>query len=946
MKIKWLTVVLFLIGASVPRAIGLADGLVPSAKPIQTFEDQVSEVAPAWTKLGRVLIEVNTQPSLSPQDRAKLTAAYAVDMTLVSGPEAVANAYGYVPQWFGHILAITPPAMTVLNTDPSLSELPLNELATASPQQFLLRSLTQAQFTLLATTGLGMNDLTPDQQALFRALLPDPFRIISSDAVPPQGSPDDAKLSHGALLGRIKQEQAAMNAYSQEIITVPPDDVLSQVRLHAYLNQEFDLDSPSQGSFGFENHGMGYYSSGDRKLVSGDDLGPGVLNPAAARLAGLLKTQTPNVPKQGDLNWRNQSLASQVSVNGLKTVDDLVNAIAHATHLELYADPNYGADPLLIAGDVKTKYAAGELLQALSLCVCGTWRQVGPAYVLTDDIPGLGARRQFNQDIVQGWTNRLTDADKDVQSRLSDLNWLNNLYTFPGDTGDLTKDQLLAICSKGAHPSGTVKWLDLPPNVQAALQKTISDEATLENFVPEDAAAFNAILGAIKPDSSVEVDADIELALELPNTGSMSLSEYRVDDPNRRVEDAPHSPGPITLTQAVRGVLCAPRTPAEARKVVDLLPSLGLNTLFLDVFSNGRSYFENTAIPPETDSAAGVLDAALAEASSKNISVYAVIDTFCWRKDGASARPAIWLSQFDEDLNIFGEPSHKGVQRRLRQNAIWLYNPDAAKDMLENAGSEGWVSPADESVRETLPQLVKQLAETHGLAGLIFQDTAPPGYGGSIAVEDGTLDLGYTLANRLSFLRLHHADPIDLGGSPSAWFQVPNGSESNFDLSIPGFGGYAAPLGGDGVYMAAPGMSSSEDIGTWYKFRIDADMAALKQCFLSARSANAKLPLFMRERVQGYTIDPWTDPAMADQITSAAVTANPYSYVNSATMLTLPINDILSNEPGSLTWEINGWYDQIGRGKAGGIVLDMETANDGEQALALVEKLQPYLQAN
>jgi hypothetical protein len=96
---------------------------------------------------------------------------------------AAANSYVAVP--FGRVLAIAPATATVLNTDPALVELPLGQLEAIHPLQFLLGSLTQAQFSLLATTGLGMADMTSDQQALFRAMIPALFQVVSSDYAPP-----------------------------------------------------------------------------------------------------------------------------------------------------------------------------------------------------------------------------------------------------------------------------------------------------------------------------------------------------------------------------------------------------------------------------------------------------------------------------------------------------------------------------------------------------------------------------------------------------------------------------------------------------------------------------------------------------------------------------------------------------------------------------------------
>ncbi len=53
---------------------------------------------------------------------------------------------------------------------------------------------------------------------------------------------------------------------------------------------------------------------------------------------------------------------------------------------------------------------------------------------------------------------------------------------------------------------------------------------------------------------------------------------------------------------------------------------MGYNTLLLDVFYNGQTYFPNNMIAPETKEASGVLDAAVKEAAIKHIALYPVMD--------------------------------------------------------------------------------------------------------------------------------------------------------------------------------------------------------------------------------------------------------------------------------------------------------------------------------
>lgn len=295
-----------------------------------------------------------------------------------------------------------------------------------------------------------------------------------------------------------------------------------------------------------------------------------------------------------------------------------------------------------------------------------------------------------------------------------------------------------------------MEWKDLPSTVQAALLKQMTRQTTREGTEASDNGAILWIVRSIKPDKDVDVSENVETAFELPGTGIMSFREYRVNASYSEPSGFQSSPAKLVLSEGVRGVLCAPKTADEARKTVDMLPDLGLNTLFLDVFSNGRTYFANKGIPPETKQAGDVLPAALDEAATKHIAVYAVVDTLCWRKDGESSRPAPWPAGFDESLNVFGEPSGMGVQRRIRQHAVRTYGSDSAQIVEDGAGSCGWADPQDTSVRKVLPALIQDLAAVPGLARLVFQDTAPPGYFGLPDNEGISLGLGYTLSIRLA----------------------------------------------------------------------------------------------------------------------------------------------------------------------------------------------------
>jgi len=558
--------------------------------------------------------------------------------------------YGRLGGWFGHVYALAPPTMTVLNTSPALADLPLGDLAGQHPETYLLGLLTEDQLRQMGTTGLAYADMSVDQQSLMRAMLPEPLEIIPANAALPKDG-------------------------ASQIRKIGGNDLFTSLRLHGFLTSDFFAHAPS--GFGIGDTRGSLETTGAYKLPFG-----GYSNRAARGKAteNILRADMPNVLKAGDFNWNRRDLEHPVSLPGVKTVDDLMGRLAKATGLELYADTHYGRQTVLIAGSAKASVAAGDVMQALALCVCGAWRQVGPAYVLTDDVQGLGFRQQFLAEIGQTWSNRLSQAGKDAGSHLQALDWLHALSFAPGDIGALSPEQINGSQNEAGTNKRNLPWKALPPVLQESLRDQFLHYGDNAHEMPEIVKMgedMKAAAQTITPHTSVETTISIRLAVSLPGTGAMMLYDvYKVQPTETDSEAAPakdKTPAPansIVLDKPLRGVLCAPKTADEARAVVARLPKMGLNTLFLDVFTNGRAYFPNTVLTPASDKATGVLQAALDAAKPLHIPVYAVLDTLCWRKDGLALHPLPWPKGYEEDLTISGETPDRAIQRRVAANSL------------------------------------------------------------------------------------------------------------------------------------------------------------------------------------------------------------------------------------------------------------------------------------
>ena len=327
----------------------------------------------------------------------------------------------------------------------------------------------------------------------------------------------------------------------------------------------------------------------------------------------------------------------------------------------------------------------------------------------------------------------------------------------------------------------------------------------------------------------------------------------------------------------------------------------GFPFLMLDVFTGGKTYFPNDLLPPASPEAGGVLQAALDTAKPLGIPVYAVIDTFCWRKNGDSPHPSAWPVGYTEDLTVQGETADAASRRQ--PPLVGMGNSTEEYTQAQHRG-QSWVSPTDPAVRRLLPALVRVVAGTKGLAGLAFQDTLPPGTVEAQSSPSGD-EVGFLPASRLAYLRAYHVDPIDLGPGISSVYG-----------SFKGSADFMAPV----VIPTFPAHPPQGRYSVWNKGLIQADRSLLAQCFLAARTSAPALPLTIREPNLGLWFSPWKTPTTpkpvsADQIddfkpSSGTIPCLPFSLARptDAAFLSTVLTDDSSkpspNDPGHLVFDL------------------------------------------
>jgi len=520
----------------------------------------------------------------------------------------------------GHVAVLAPRTMTVLSppaSDSTSASMPLDDAL-----RIFLDSLTADQWRQ-AVSGAALTDFTGLQQKLFNELVARPLDIAPGSFAAPGGEGEE-RVQWGEV-------------YNSAVLHITTEQVMAATKLKISLTTP-DARADDDSKFDF--------------AIVPDSVGSG-------RVYGDAPTITqcvPNVLKDSQLPDIDMSVT--VHVEQTQTVDDLVNAIATASSLELYCDPRFASRTVTIVGRLDHLAEASEIATALRYCLCGAWRKVGSAYVLTDDLAGLGSRRHavradVNAD-TERMSNRVSRANADLITRCAAL---------PGSP------TLLRISCE----------------------------------VPGVPGFGRVVLGEI-PCSQSASKADV------------GLTSVVTDRPVRRLD------------------VIEPATADEARELVDGQADVGEKSVYCLAFRGGCSLFPSKSQPPANPVDANILPAAIEEGKAKGLKVYAVVDALRWdRRRG-----------YLEDLTVDGQSA--------QQDTVDMGIADLA------LGGH-WASPMAPSTREILGGIVRELAATDDLAGIVLRNAAPPGYSANAA---SPVDLGYTEAMRLGYLRLFHVDPIDI----------------------------------------------------------------------------------------------------------------------------------------------------------------------------------------
>lgn len=707
----------------------------------------------------------------------------------------------------GSISTLAPQMMSTLNYQNLPKPSAYAGVRSQDRYRFLLASLTPAQWAKVGSAdGLGAGDLDRDQRELWAGML-GPDMVL-------RGGPN-----------------------GEERLEVTPQ-MRRQMRLRIARRITWMFQQGTSVT-------STYTEKADSRWTLMETPNPQQRRQERHSLFGKeILTEVPSRVKPTDLAWEWEGLDSAIRLADAKTVGDLVERIAKACRLALYCDPRYRNLPVYTRGDTAR---AGDVLKAICRSVTGTVRRVGAvsgAYVVTDDLVGLGTRHALIGDWAAQNASLTSQLARTLDARLKDAH-LGKFLTY--DSSDPLAPDAKTIGRIAAHQK-TVKpdasdillregeWLktrlwvpvqDLPPALQDVVRAQMAQ-------LQKDNGSVQA---ALRTDA-VTPFMDSATYLMFPgigqvtaNFGSGLSSYFEEQGPFPRVGfvSAPWEPKPLTPRITRRGLMVLVETVPEARALAREAHRAGFTELWIEAYParDGKANFP-------------LLTSAVQYARQENLVPRVTVRPF------RSANPPASVAV---ERNIQGE-TWSQFAARLVSTQPWSlppfgpamgeeairYSNDLKTQNLDRERRMGdWLFGEAEADRDAAIGRVRQAASVPGIAGVIVRDMVPPGFTETPPFLTGYGQdnpgrmLGYTPARRLAFLRKHGVDPIDL-------------SENDGQFRQADFGNSVPPP--DAQLPFFPGNTQREK-ALWTAARQTEAQATLNNVFPALRQAAGDKPVWM-----------------------------------------------------------------------------------------------------
>ncbi|MBB6053075.1 hypothetical protein [Armatimonas rosea] len=604
---------------------------------------------------------------------------------------------------FGSLSAYIPRERTELRWENLPKPDLYDSLSAPEKYELLEASLTDKQWEkLCSSAGLGLSDLSRDQRKLFLLLIPRPFPLTRG--------------TESVTLSETERTQTRLRLSRRfGYHFTNANGAYIQLPSEAPSTPAWQLGAPAQRSpvgaipglvLGDNNSNTAnVFSTTDIAFVTSLTEISGVTIARASSLSNFrsggsfgatFTTPQSNSAKPGQLDFTASALDKPVSLKDAKTVGELVRRCGETTGNELFCDPRYADRQVHLRG---TQARTGDVLQALARGVAGTWRKVGPGYVLTDDLTPLAIRMGRIHDWLTAAQDALETARAGAEER-SEAQKAALLRWHPDDpsrpTGTLAErlaafeaqwqqQPFLKTPDGGWRPNElTLRLSDLPDTLRAQAEQQLT-----------------------KAVSSVFTDRVVyepQTVLELlpPSYPPIRVSWAAEGYPRGHRPETADEPEilPAPLRQLPRTLAVAIQSPQDAERAVQAAKAQGFAALWVQV---------------------GLGDTALLAAAVKA-----------------------------------GQAAQLPVHALVRP----LRAPQGTDTTVEAKRSPLYLRPdALETQAAVLPRL-RTLAATPGLAGLALTDLYPTGYQRGTA--DWKELLGYSENLRLACLRQQGPDPVDL----------------------------------------------------------------------------------------------------------------------------------------------------------------------------------------
>lgn len=635
----------------------------------------------------------------------------------------------------GTISAFAPATMKVLAARLGTPDI-IGSMSRSDRLGMLQSSFTEQQWRQIASEqGLGANDLSGKQRDLFLSVLPDPI-----------------------IVNRITTDGAGKST-TQMITLTGAQRASVRIGVRKRVGWGFPAGKDGNGTMTIGTSERAPNS--DSLEMMADPREFARFQPGAPVFGATLVEEQKTRLKAGDLPFDWSALDPQISLEGAKTVGDLIARVRQATRVELYSDRRYTELTVVVRG---TSARSGDVLTALCYGVTGTFRKVGDAFVLTDDREGLGSRMAR----ILEWVESARTAQFAIRKEISVGRKTRPADIIPWDASDPTSTDAgltgrIASLQKKQSSLSEAERLK-PENRNLIL--SIPDLPTEARFLAEkqaEVARTNQLGNQEVRTDAVQLWIRETSVLMIPGVGVAQIQDLgmrRAGDPEGYEDTGNASTNPPTPEVAAeeRQLIVAPTTPEEAATMVAEAQKRGFQRLWV-------------AVRPE-DTA--LVEAAVRAGKSAGIPVGAVVRVL---RAGAN-------TTLPHDIDLLGEDSTVRANRISSSPEIaFVGGPNyfpidmrngittiVARQLVEREKRWGaWLRCDLPEVQGTVLNRITTIAKIPGLAGLVLRDLHAPGFVPTTQRYGYTMPprilggMGYSEGMRLSFLRKYSVDPVDLG---------------------------------------------------------------------------------------------------------------------------------------------------------------------------------------